>query len=400
MPAPGLPPEILDAIIDELREDKKSLLQVSLACRALCLRTRVHLFHIVTLSEKSCCDRLRALITLSPKLALHFTHLRIAFDDVSNVPTATGYEALTVIESLINVTHLFLFEGYWRHIPDAVVSSLQSHSYHTLAIYGWFMFRSIGDICSLVQNSPNLQKAHFDCQNMSFQECNFNHYLRRTPAPAAVNINYSSSYSDSAGAILTLSLSSNPCLFSCRQIHTLKTVLPNTNTGVTQDLGRYLALSGTSLKHLHVSHDLSEFENAPSIRLNVSDLELLGVTIFEIGLIPLCRTSQIFEWWITNLSAVSEHCAIRSIAFIIMSCDPNCPSGHPALDWEDLWTKLDGCLSSRKMALLEHVAITFKPQPVRWDTFKTRMEGKFLGLRQLGCEVALDAVDGPWDPAS
>ncbi|KAK0222606.1 hypothetical protein EDD85DRAFT_960233 [Armillaria nabsnona] len=396
MPLFDLPLEILDTIIDELREEKKTLLQVSLACRALCPRTRVHLFHFVSLSEKSCCDRLRALIALSPELALHFTHLRIAFDDASSVPTATAYGALTVIESLVNVTHLFLFKGYWHHIPDAVVSSLQSRSYHTLAIYVWFTFRSIGDICSLMQNSPNLQRARFDCAITNFtsvQECNFNHYLRRTPAPTAIMINYSSSYSDSAGAILTLGLSSNPCLFSCRKIHTLKTVLPNTNIGVTQDLSRYLALSGISLKHLHLSHDISEFDDAPSIRLNVSNLELLGVTIFEIDVIPRCRTSQIFEWWITNLSAVNEHCAIRSIAFTIISCDPDYPKGHPALNWEDLWAKLDGCLSSRKMALLAHVAITFKPRPVEWDAFKTCMEGKFPELRQLGCEVALDAVE-------
>ncbi|PBK59320.1 hypothetical protein ARMSODRAFT_899439, partial [Armillaria solidipes] len=67
----GLPPEIVDSIIDELQDDKKSLLQASLTCKILCPRTRVHLFSSVSLSHKFDCYRLKELITLSPNLALN-----------------------------------------------------------------------------------------------------------------------------------------------------------------------------------------------------------------------------------------------------------------------------------------------------------------------------------------
>ncbi|PBK60841.1 hypothetical protein ARMSODRAFT_679000 [Armillaria solidipes] len=104
------------------------------------------------------------------------------------------------------------------------------------------------------------------------------------------------------------------------------------------------------------------------------------------------RVSRVFEWWISNLSAVNEHCVIRSITFKVVTMGDL--QEHPAssLDWDDMWTRLDGCLASYKMASLERVAITFVPRPAEWDTFKAHMEGNFLSLRQLGREVVLDAV--------
>ncbi|SJL18360.1 uncharacterized protein ARMOST_21948 [Armillaria ostoyae] len=116
MPVSDLPLEILDAIIDELQRDKKSLLQASLACRAFYPRTRVYLFHTVTLHSKSCCNRFRALFTLSPKLASHFKSLEINYV----FPTPEDCGALTVVESLVNVTHLSLSMGDWRDMPDSV----------------------------------------------------------------------------------------------------------------------------------------------------------------------------------------------------------------------------------------------------------------------------------------
>lgn len=109
----------------------------------------------------------------------------------------------------------------------------------------------------------------------------------------------------------------------------------------------------------------------------------------------LDRTTQTLEWWISNLAAVNEQCAIRSFSFTVIAFQQEVKEGHPSLDWEDLWRRLDNCLTSSKMVLLERVAITFEPRPAEWDTFKTRMEGSFLGLKRLGCELSLDAVGQP-----
>ncbi|KAK0501130.1 hypothetical protein EDD18DRAFT_1348621 [Armillaria luteobubalina] len=65
---------------------------------------------------------------------------------------------------------------------------------------------------------------------------------------------------------------------------------------------------------------------------------------------------------------------------------------HPALDWEDLWTRLDECLTSSKMASLERVVITFDPEPVYWNILKAEMGVNFLGLKKLGRENQIDSI--------
>ncbi|KAK0214631.1 hypothetical protein EDD85DRAFT_963109 [Armillaria nabsnona] len=102
----GLPPELLDAIIDKLQGDKKSLLGASLACKG-----------------KPACDRLRELITLSPKLALHFRILDIALMNVQDIHAPAVYGTLTVIEFLVNVTDLTLLTG--RLVPYKHVLQVQ-----------------------------------------------------------------------------------------------------------------------------------------------------------------------------------------------------------------------------------------------------------------------------------
>ncbi|KAK0432511.1 hypothetical protein EV421DRAFT_2000685 [Armillaria borealis] len=336
-----LPPEILDVIIDELQNEKQSLLQASLACKAICPRTRVHLFSIALLSSQSDCDRLLKLITLSPKLALHFKTLDIMMIQLQDIhDTLAAYGGLTVIESLVNVTCLSLLMGDWRHMPDIVVSSRQSRSYRTLAIGMSFEFRSVGEICSLVKNSPGLQQV------IEF----------------ALPL-------DSVGTLM-------------KNIHTLNISLPDDSGTVSRHLYRYLALSDTALKRLYVMHHVSERFTLPA------SIKSRSKSSGRVGFTTVCFSGYSSG----NLSAVDEHCAIRSITFKVMLHLPVFQEEHPALEWEDLWRRLDGCLASYKMASLERVAITFEPRVLTWDTLKARMEQNFLGLKRLGCELVLDAV--------
>ncbi|SJL18363.1 uncharacterized protein ARMOST_21951 [Armillaria ostoyae] len=102
---------------------------------------------------------------------------------------------------------------------------------------------------------------------------------------------------------------------------------------------------------------------------------------------------QVFEWWISNFSAVNKDCAIRCITFKVTLdlSQPPSQGEHPALKWEDLWKRLDDCLASYKMALLKRVSITFEPRPPEWDLMKARMESNFPGLKRLGRELVLEA---------
>ncbi|KAK0222617.1 hypothetical protein EDD85DRAFT_261523 [Armillaria nabsnona] len=392
----SIPPEIVDSIIDELQDDKKSLLQASLTCKILYPRTRVHLFSSASLSDGIDCYRLEELITFSPNLALDFKSLNISFlYPPDHIPPSTEYEALTVIEALINVTHLTLAGGDWCYMPDFVVSSLQSRSYRNLIIGPFFRFISIGGICSLVKNSPNLQEVRIWCSDTGItEECNLDRSLHFTPAPVAVYIDGSQDYSHSAGTILNSVLSSRPCPFSCSNIVTLGITLRDANATVPRCLNRYLDQEHIPLKSLHVRHIRPGLRTASSETLHISNVEKIAVTVLQMPVV-LDRATHILEWWISNLAAVNDHCVIRSLSFTIKAFQQEVKEGHPSLDWEDLWRRLDDCLTSSKMALLERVAITFEPRPAEWDTLKTRMEGNFLGLHRLGRELALDAMGQP-----
>ncbi|KAK0478580.1 hypothetical protein EDD18DRAFT_872540 [Armillaria luteobubalina] len=397
----GIPPEIVDSIIDKLQHDRKSLLQASLTCKILCQRTRVHLFSSASLSHRYDCYRLMELITLSPHLALHFKSLKISYIyPPSYIPTSTEYRALSVIESLSNVTHLTLAGGDWCYMPDSIVSNLQSRSYRSLIIGLHFSFRSIGEICSLVKNSPRLQEARISCSNTEItEECNLDHSLHITPAPVTIYVDGSQDYSSSAGTILNSVLSSRPCILSCSNIVTLEITLRDANTAVPQCLNRYLVQEHDPFKSLHVRHIRQGFRTAISETLHVSNVEKIAVTVLQMP-VPIDRTTHILEWWISNLAAVNDHCIIRSFSFTVIALPQEVKEGHPSLNWEDLWRRLDSCLTSSKMASLERVAITFEPRPAEWDAFKTRMEGNFLGLKRLGRELSLNVVGQPmfaWD---
>ncbi|PBK93556.1 hypothetical protein ARMGADRAFT_1079863 [Armillaria gallica] len=368
----GLLPELLDDIIGELQGDKKSLLGASLACKALCPRTRVHLFSVVALSGKSACDRLRGLITLSPKLALHFRTLYNILN-VQNDDASAVYGALTVIESLVNITDLSLLAGDWCHVQDRVVSTLQSR-----------------EICSLLKNSPGLQYMMFT-RGTAMEECGLDHSLHCTPAPVVLRIGQSFD----SGTFMKWATSARPCPFSFNNLHTLDITLPDYNDTASQHLYQYLALPATALKHLYVTHEILDIGilDASTRTLNVSGVENIAATIIMAPTVHL--VFQVFEWWISNFSAVNKHCAIRCITFKV-TLDLNQPPSrgeHPALKWEDLWKRLDDCLTSYNMALLKRVTITFEPRPPEWDLMKIQMESNFPELKRLGRELILEAQD-------
>ncbi|PBK93482.1 hypothetical protein ARMGADRAFT_1030109 [Armillaria gallica] len=166
-----------------------------------------------------------------------------------------------------------------------------------------------------------------------------------------------------------------------RNVHTLSIALSGQSRILRQLLNQYLVLLGTSLKFLHVNHTPG-FLYTSSEMLYVSSIEKIEVRIMKGDPNSFGQDSEAFEWWISNLSAVKEPCAIRSIIFKIVATGPPYLERHPAFNWDNLWTRLDECLASYKMASLKNLSITFHLPP----------EGKFPLLKQLGREVVMNAT--------
>ncbi|KAK0234217.1 hypothetical protein IW262DRAFT_1506349 [Armillaria fumosa] len=256
----SFPQEICDTIIDLLRYDRRSLLPVSLTCRAFYPRTRVYLFSHATLSTESSCIRLARLISLSPKLALLFKSLKINAASHDSI----DYRPFSVIKSLVNLKHLTLSGGDWSRIPDTVVTSLQSHSYRTFRICPSFKFRSIGEICLLLQSSPHLRWVSFWFKRTFMEECHLDHSLHRTPAPATLHIGEADP-TFPIETLLKLAATSRPYPFSFRNVRTLNIILSSRNAMLRQHLNQYLCSQtfqnecprahATHNPHVHIFRD-------------------------------------------------------------------------------------------------------------------------------------------------
>ncbi|KAK0432509.1 hypothetical protein EV421DRAFT_1910886 [Armillaria borealis] len=187
--------------------------------------------------------------------------------------------------------------------------------------------------------------------------------------------------------------SSRPCLFSFSNIRTLKIALPDDSGTVPPHIYQYFALSASALKDLSVNHSTTSLLDASSRTLNISGIKVIRVGIrrdhLNYGLV-----FRLFEWWISNFSAVDEHCAIHSISFFVNLYLRESQEGSPASDWEDLCTRLDDCLASYKMTSLEHVDIHFVARPPESNALKAGIELKnFPKLQRLGRKVVLRVED-------
>ncbi|SJL07053.1 uncharacterized protein ARMOST_10396 [Armillaria ostoyae] len=380
------PPEILDTIVDELKGNKRALIQLSLVCRDLYPRTRIYLFYSVSLSTKADCDRLRALLTLSPKLAIHFKSLRISCREFL---LSADHESLTVIEPLINITSLslesigFLFPK--REFCQSVWDSLCSHSYHSIQISSW-CFARMDEFCGLMYESPNLYRI--ETLLVTYPEPQFSPQYPRdhsTRSPVELVID---DISENPEVVLGSAISLFPCPYSFRSVRFLKIRLSCRSPVFLQRLDHFLTLPTTSLKNLYIRHCFGPDETPTTVNLNVSRAENVGIRISN----HQPNISVRFDWWIANFKQVDHHNSIHTITFVISESNTEDEASPLASirSMETCWSQLDECLASPRLASLTHVAIIFEGPPLpEWEEAKMLLEGKFTRLKQLDRELVL-----------
>ncbi|KAJ6617344.1 hypothetical protein B0H10DRAFT_2033798, partial [Mycena sp. CBHHK59/15] len=100
------PQEIIDAIVDELGEDKKALIACSLAAPTFITPTRRYLFRSITLSNFGN-QRVSDLLTFSPRIASFFRTLRLSFDDDTHYHDH-DQQLISLIDKLEHIETLIL----------------------------------------------------------------------------------------------------------------------------------------------------------------------------------------------------------------------------------------------------------------------------------------------------
>lgn len=77
---PTFPLDLMEAIMDELSDDKKALLKCSLLSKSFINSTRRHLFFTITIDSSNACLRLLGLLKESPHLGLYVRRLEIKME--------------------------------------------------------------------------------------------------------------------------------------------------------------------------------------------------------------------------------------------------------------------------------------------------------------------------------
>ncbi|KAK0199073.1 hypothetical protein F5146DRAFT_119257 [Armillaria mellea] len=143
--------EILDTIVDLLKDDKAALKACSLTSRCLTPRTRVHLFYTIHPEKNGWNDGLLDLLQSSPFLIAHIRKVCLS-------STCTYDSSLIAIfELLVNPIHLETYSLNWSSLPECFVQALYSRTYASIGLYDT-KISSFSELALLFANCMRLEE--------------------------------------------------------------------------------------------------------------------------------------------------------------------------------------------------------------------------------------------------
>ncbi|SJL13251.1 uncharacterized protein ARMOST_16690 [Armillaria ostoyae] len=126
----SLPQEIIDVIIDKLKDYKHDLKSCSLTCRSFVPQTRVHLFTSIELSSNGRCQKFMAMRSSSPyDLSAYIRSLTISF----RRSDLTSKHLLDVMTNL-TVHHITLEHLNWGNLTSDMQGALRTSFPHLRSI--------------------------------------------------------------------------------------------------------------------------------------------------------------------------------------------------------------------------------------------------------------------------
>ncbi|KAK0184480.1 hypothetical protein F5146DRAFT_239897 [Armillaria mellea] len=150
----SLPQEIIDAIIDELKDYKYDLKSCSLTCRSFVPQTRVHLFTSIELSSNRQCQKFMAMRSSSPyDLSAYIRSLTINF----RRSVLTSRHLLDVTTNL-TVHRITLEHLNWGNLTSDMQRTLCTSFPHLRSIsLIHTIFRDYQTVCGFMSGFPELQ---------------------------------------------------------------------------------------------------------------------------------------------------------------------------------------------------------------------------------------------------
>ncbi|KAK0493491.1 hypothetical protein EDD18DRAFT_402901 [Armillaria luteobubalina] len=328
-----IPSEIIDEIIDYLRDDSRTLLRCSMVCRVFYPRTRTHLFRIVDIRRRSnSAARFIAVTKASPHLLSCVTDTRILGTTVHSI-------LAPVLPLMSNLASLKI-----QFIKLASIADLHAHVFQ---------------LSGLKQFS--LDGLYYDKEGLPFSPPP----TRRGPALERIDI-------VADGDPLLLPSFFRPGLWSvyANSLQYLEVDKPSEkDLHVLSDLTR-IAGSLKHLRLLEVQWDVRHWPDPPTLVL--TGLETLSMEVWykdDLARIDL----YLLNWLISSLSSMDETSSLRRLE-LKLKCWQDSEFQEVDEMWP-LWMKLDDVLS--------------RPDLSRLDQLKVKISGEETTREGLLCAKVL-----------
>ncbi|KAK0466286.1 uncharacterized protein EV420DRAFT_820352 [Desarmillaria tabescens] len=171
-----VPQEILDAVVDLLKDDKPALKALSLISRCFTPRTRVHLFYSITPGEAQWNEGMLDLLRSSPSLIVHIRRLRFLY--------LCSYDSalIAIIELLVNPIHLVISWRKWGDLPEQFLQALHSRAYASIVLSD-SKFTSFSELASLLANSTHLERLAVYKYEPCFRDTDPSSCTHQHPSP-------------------------------------------------------------------------------------------------------------------------------------------------------------------------------------------------------------------------
>ncbi|KAK0246485.1 hypothetical protein EDD85DRAFT_804355 [Armillaria nabsnona] len=390
-----LPQEILDAVVDLLKDNKAALKACSLTSRCLTPRTRVHLFYTIHPRMNGWNNGMLDLLQSSPSLTAHIRKLRV-------FPTCTYNSSLiAIIELLVNPIHLEMYCLDWKSLPECFVQALYSRTYASVGLFDT-RFSSFSVLAPLLANSASLEKLTIcgfePTGDPGPSRCIHQHPSPGPPVDRLVLVDY-----DGALYHLLDGINSRQCPVSIQELKTLE-IHPRGWDYFSQF--QVLFRGATRLEDLTFRHSASApVPLATASPLPISHLKKLTVNMPQYH----SGNTQPIDWWISNFENTDGNCLLKDIRFCVQAeQDDYLHYVQHDPEHEAVWDRAVRALSKSRMPALRSLRVEVSiersvgvfwrpvpPSPV-CDSMNDCIEAKLATLESRGVTVQVIVKTPGW----
>lgn len=352
-----LPPELFDAVVDELESDRNALKTCSLVSRVLRPRAQAHLFREISLESPNWCKKFHHIASTSPSLPFVVHSLRLVTFPrqwVSEEPTLP-----LVLKRMVNLRHLQMFFVEWQSLPslESALRSLRNLTALTLSNVFFENCLAFFAMLGLIPGMRQLTLRGVFFKGLPLPHDTLSSDTQRVHLHTLRIV--STQYSEDASRNILISFLHPSSPISLTELKDFQ-ITPFLTSDI-ETVRAVLSASVDSLNHLSLdafvqSHVVDEFTAI------CEPLHVHHIPSISLELCDKVSIQKQLKWWTEGFNIRAEVYALRVIS-ITIRLDEISSIESPAFTDVTIWEALDTALTRREMALLQGVEFIFDIGP-------------------------------------